>query len=157
MTLLEFINWIRQEHPCCLTTSARENQCSLRLANFTGDSLAIINGTKYQSNHGERISGKLADRIIFSARDGGFVCVTELKGGSWRARDTIEQVKNGFVVAAELLRGIRVNSWFPLVLSGSGPRPIDERVLQRDLIPFQGQRLRLRHFHCNTELSQIAG
>ena len=143
MTLPEFIGWIRQEHQCCVDTSARENRCSLRLANLSGDSLVIINGSKYQSNH--RFRDKLADRIIFSESHGGFVCVADLKSGAWKARDTIEQVQNGFGLADSMLNGISVQSWFPLVLSDTGPRRAEERIVQIDMIGFQGDRRRLRH------------
>ena len=153
MTLHEFLEWVRKEHSCCTVSSATENKCSLRLANLVGDSLAIISGTKYQSNH--NFGGKLADRIIFSANSGGFVCVAELKSGKWKTKDTIEQVRNGFNLAAILLSGARVDSWYPLVLSNSGPKPIDVQIIQKEAIAFQGESLRLRHFHCNTELSQI--
>ena len=153
MTLPEIVRRIREEHPCCVTTSAKENRCALRLADLRSDSLAIINGSRYQSNH--CFGGKLADRIIFSENYGGFVCVVDLKGRSWKVRDTIEQVRNGFRVAAELLKGVRMNSWYPLVLSDRGPKQIDERRIQSDLIAFQGDQLRLRHFHCNSELAQI--
>ena len=136
-----------------MVSSATENKCSLRLADFKGDSLAIISGTKYQNNHS--FEGKLADRIIFSEKDGGFVCVAELKSGKWKTADTIEQVRNGFMVAAKLLAGTKVDSWYPLVLSNSGPKPIDVQIIQKDAIAFQGEILRLRHFHCNTELAQV--
>ena len=153
MTLPEFIGWIRQEHSCCMVSSATENKCSLRLSNFAGDSLAIISGTRFQKNH--NFVGKLADRIIFSAKSGGFVCVAELKSGKWKTTDTIEQVQNGFKIAATLLSGTKVNSWYPLVLSNTGPKAIDVKVIQKDTIAFQGDSLRLQHLHCNTELSQI--
>ena len=157
MTLPEFIAWIRQEHPCCLTTSVRENRCSLRLANFRGDSLAIINGTKYQTNHRDRTSGKLADRIIFSARDAGFVCVAELKGGSWKARDTVEQVRSGFELAQQFLdsQQVQIGLSIPLVLSRQGINPGDGHVLENNPLGLPGNRRRLIHSHCNTELDEI--
>lgn len=155
MTLREFIVWILREYRCCISTSARENRCSLGLEDFTADSIAIINGTKFQRHHSDRVSGKLADRIIFSDRYEGFVCVAELKAGSWRVHGTIEQVMNGFLVAADLLKEVRVNSWYPLVISRSGPKQEDERVMRKDLINFQGGRQRLRHVRCDIELAQI--
>lgn len=157
MTLPEFIAWIRLEHPCCLTTSARENKCSLRLANFRGDSLAIINGTKFQSNHRDRIRGKLADRIVFSVRDGGFVCVAELKVGSWKARDTVEQVRSGFDLARQFLdsQQVQIGLSIPLVLSRQGINPGDGHVLENNPLGLPGSRRRLIHSHCDTELDEI--
>ena len=147
MNLRELIARIRREYRCCITTSVRENRCSLGLENFGNDSTVIIHGTKFQRHHRERVPGKLADRIIFSERHGGFVCVAEIKAGTWRVRGTIEQVINGFSVAADLLREVRVNSWYPLVLSRSGPKREDEQVMRKDLVNFQGDRQRLRHVH----------
>lgn len=157
MTLPEFIAWIRQKHACCLTTSARENNCSLRLANFRGDSLAIISGTKYQANHRDQISGKLADRIIFSTRDGGFVCVAELKGRSWKAREAVEQVRSGFDLAQQFLdyQQVRVNLSLPLVLSRQGINRGDGHVIENNPLGLPESRRRLIHSHCDTELDDI--
>ena len=157
MTLPEFIAWIRQEHRCCLTTSARENKCSLRLANFRGDSLAIISGTKFQANHRDRIRGKLADRIIFSTQDDGFVCVADLKGRRWKAREAVEQVRSGFNLAQQFLESqrVRVNLSLPLILSRQGINPGDGHVIENNPLGLPGSRRRLIHSHCDTELGEI--
>ena len=155
MKLAEFIRWIRQELQSCITTSVRENQCSLRLANLRADSMAILNGSAFQRYLGT--NRKLADRIIFSESQGGFLCVAELKAGSWKARETVEQVQNGFAEAHALLQenGVDMRSWFALVLSPRGPGQEEKQYLRKNLIAFQGDRQPLRHARCDIELSEL--
>ena len=155
MTLTDFIGWIRQEHPCCVVTSATERRCTLRLTNFGTHPLAIINGTHYQKNH--LASGKLADRIIFSGREGGLVCVAELKSGSWKARDTIEKVRKGFDLAGRLLvsMNVQINLSVPLVLSPRRIDPGDRRLVENNPIGLPESRRRLVHSHCGTDLAEI--
>ena len=157
MTLPEFIKWVRHELKSCVTTSARENQCSLRLGSLRGDAMAIINGTAYQKYLGT--NRKLADRIIFSESNGGFLCVAELKAGSWRARETVEQVQNGFAEADALLKGkgVDMNSWVPLLLSRRGPGDVEKRFIQNNLIAFHSDRQPIRHERCDAELYEIMG
>ena len=154
MTLPEFIAWVRQGYESCVTTSARENKCALRLANLPKP-LVMIDGSKYQSMQGT--AGKLADRIIFSESHGGFVCVAELKSGSWKARDTIRQIKNGFDIAQEMLdfHSVRISLSIPLVLSPEGFDSRYERLLQTNPLGLTESRRRLMHSRCGTELSEV--
>ena len=117
--------------------------------------MAILNGSAYQKYLGtER---KLADRIIFSECGGGLLCVAELKAGSWKAKEVVEQVQNGFAEADALLkdRGVNMSSWIPLLLSPSGPGQTEKRYIQNNLIAFHSDKQPLRHERCDTELVQI--
>ena len=154
MTLPQFIEWVRQGYESCITTSARENKCALRLANLPRP-LVMIDGSKYQRIRGT--ADKLADRIIFSESHGGFVCVAELKSGSWKVRDTIEQIKNGFDIAKDILdfHSVRISLSIPLVLSPEGFDSRYERLLQTNPLGLPESRRRLVHNRCGTELSEI--
>ena len=152
MTQEPAISRIRSEHrDCCLTDSYEEHRCRLNVPETISSSLTTIHGTDYQSSHNWQ--GRLCDRIIFGTFDGNFVCAVELKGGqSADMSVAIEQIQGGLNLAGSLLQTHSSERWYPLLLySGSMPRK-ERDVLQRKLVTYKGNRVRVDRIDCGSSL-----
>ena len=152
MTQESAMSRIHSEHlDCCLTDSYEENRCRLNVSEAIRSSLTTIHGTDYQSSHGWR--GRLCDRIIFGTFGGNFVCAVELKGGqSADMSVAIEQIQGGLNLADSLLQPQVLDEWYPLLLySGSVPRK-EKDVLQRKLVTYRGNKVRVDRIDCGASL-----
>ena len=155
MTFSDFLRDIANRHSDCIAKSFQEKGCGLDLSWVNRDSLFCIHGTKYQRK--DRNFGKLADRVIFSSIQGGFVCSLELKSGTiGNVRDVVEQIQGGLRLAERELPGIDVSHWFPLLLHGRSVHPIDRKELdaKRNRVYFRNEPKPIQLEQCGFRLSE---
>ena len=156
MTLSRHLLDIAERHPDCVTRSFREQKCSLDTGGMPPDSLTCIHGTKYQQK--DRNFGKLADRIILSDWQGGFVCSLELKGGEiGNVRSVVEQIQGGLRWAERELQNASIVDWFPVLLYGRRVHTSDLAELQakRNRVYFRNEPKLIQLERCGFQLSEI--
>ena len=148
------IEFIRGSHQDCITSSCKENKCSLRLDGVSPTSFAIIHGTKYQKNN--KFAEKLCDRIIFYHDYDLILMAVELKGGNTiHLRHAIDQIQNGLNVANGLLGTHTVADWVPLLVYSGHMSPHEIKLLQTKGVQFQGKKKIVVKCDCDTRLSAI--
>ncbi len=158
MTLAPVVNRLRQEHRhCCLTTNCREKGCFIGLRGFNGSLMVIVHGGRYQKAH--RFSDRLSDRIIISSENEGFIGVVELKSGtsSPKLQPVINQIRGGLQVAEQLLDGILIDQWHPILAFSGNVRPEMAAALRakENLVRFQERGGQVIRRDCNTELAEV--
>ena len=156
MTLSRPLLDIAERYPDCITRSFREQKCSLDTGEIPSNSILCIHGTKYQKR--DRNFGKLADRIIFSDFQGGFVCSLELKGGKiGNVRAVVEQIQSGLRLAERELQNTPIVDWFPVLLYGRRVHPLDftELRAKKNRVYFRNEPKIVQFERCGFRLSEI--
>lgn len=158
MTAGQFLVSLRESHrDCCLTGHCQDENCGVDLSGINPDSLVILHGENHRDAHGDRRT-QMADRILFTDRQGIVVAVIELKGGtSDPTREAVGQIRMGMKAAENLLEGCQVTNWYPLLIFSGSRKP--DRVLylqlKRNLIEFRGEFKTIIWRNCGSSLDDI--
>lgn len=143
---------IGRRYAPCVTRSCREGGCGLTLEHLSNR--VIIDGSKYQKTYG--FGGKLCDRIVLCQDDGFVLAAVELKGGkSTRITAAIEQIQGGLTLAEEILSGVEVAGWLPLLLYSGHIHRNDAPVLRNRAVSFRGDKKPVVKEDCGASLKEI--
>lgn len=156
MISFPFIIEIQNRYGGCLTKSRQERGCGVDLSDLHPAGLVMLDGSEYQRTY--RHPGKLADRLIISGDELGFVCAVEFKSGKiGSVTDVREQIQGGLALAELLLAGRRVARWCPLLLYGRTPHRAQIKDLRasNNKVWFQNERRPLEFRPCGTKLSEV--
>ena len=146
------IESIGRRYTSCVTRSRREGGCSLTLEQIS--SRVIIDGSKYQKAY--RFDGRLCDRVVLCQDDGFILAAVELKGGkSTRITAAVEQIQGGLTLAEEVLAGVEVAGWLPLLLYSGHIHRNDVPVLRNRAVSFRGDKKPVVKEDCGASLKEI--
>lgn len=158
MTAGQFLLSLRESHRgCCLTDHCDDGNCGVALSGIDPDSLVILHGENHRDAHGDRRS-QMADRILFTERQGLAVAVLELKGGTADpTHEAVGQIRMGMQAAENLLAGQPVANWYPFLIFSGARRPERVRYLQfqSNRIEFQGEVKTIIWRDCHSHLDAI--
>lgn len=154
----QFLVSLQESHrDCCLTSHCQDENCGVDLSGINLDSLVILHGENHRDAHGDRRT-QMADRILFTDRQGLVVAVIELKGGtSDPTHEAVGQIRMGMKAAENLLEGCQVANWYPLLIF-SGPRrpkPVRYLQFQSNRIEFRGELKTIVWRDCGSNLDAI--
>lgn len=144
---------LRNDFKKCLSHSCRKVGCSLAVASFSRDRIAIIDCDKYIKCH--TLEGKLCDYIVFWQEGDISLAVAELKGGLLKAETAVKQIMGGLKLAAHMADGYAVARFYPVLLYRRGPSAMESKTLRKRKVSFGGKRHFVIAKRCGAELRAI--
>lgn len=146
------IDTIGRRYASCVTRSCREGGCGLTLERISNR--VIIDGSKYQKAY--RFDGRLCDRIVLYQDEGFVLAAVELKGGKGtKITHAITQIQGGLTLAEEILDGVEVAGWLPLLLYNGHIHRNDAPVLRNRAVSFRGDKKLVVKEDCGASLKEI--